>query len=257
MHSPNNFFRIYYKKIIIIFFLFHASAIAYWAMTPKIFEGSLAGYSDYLSDRKIKLIITELSSLLKKRQYRTLSKTLGLEEEKIKQISSLKVTTDFDENKSKTLAENAFTVTIQTKNAKLFKDYQKAIVNYINSNEYLQYRVRTAKMNLLSRQKSLLIERKFIDTLKTLILRKMSHPSSKFTLEDMDLGTLAKTSDELNDNAYKVEQEIIKNKALFITKQMNEFNLIVWPKLSVILFIAFCLSIASSVGFFIYKNSLK
>jgi hypothetical protein len=257
MQNQYKFFLSNYKKIILIFIFFNALGITYWTLTPKVFEGTLAGYSNYLSDRKIKLILNELSFLVKKKQYEALSKTLKLDIEKIKKIGSLKVTTDFEENKSKTMAENAFTITIRTKNTALFQDFQNSIINYLNANEYVKYRVKTTQSNLLTRQKDLIAERKFVDSLKVLILTKMSQPSSKYTLEDLDLGTLAKASDEISENTSKNEVLLFQNKGIFITKELNDFSIKVWPKLSIILFIACCLSIAASLGFYIYKNMLK
>lgn len=257
MENQYKFFLQHYKKIIFIFLFFNLSGIAYWSFTPTVYEGTLAGYSDQLSDRKIKLILNELSFLVKKKHYETLSKILEIDLEKIKQISSLKITTDFEENKSKTMAENAFTITIKTKNTAIFKDFQNAVVNYLNGNAYLKYRVEMTETMLRTRQKTLAVERKFVDSLKFLILRKMSHESTKYSLEDLDLGSLAKTSDDLNEIANKIEQQLAQNKGVFITKDLNELNIKVWPKLTIILFIACCLSIAVSFGFYIYKNVLQ
>ncbi len=169
--------------------------IIFWMVATPEYSSKLVGYSETLSDKRIKDEISDITLLFKFKDHEAISKMLGMSINNVKKVKSVECFTDLELTKSIKNPETFFTIQAVVYDNLILDTLEKALCNYLENNEYVHVRKMNSLDNYYTMINKINIERLYIDSLKSLVLVKLNDKDNRtMNLVGANLNVLSETS---------------------------------------------------------------
>jgi hypothetical protein len=136
-------------SFIIAFIVGTLLGLAYYQISPSIYEGKMILLSDILTESYSERITESLDILIKEQNTEAIANRLSISTEEAKKVAKIEIESLKDSKKADDKSESSiFIVTVRTKDQLLLPKLQEGIMNHLQNNEFVKIRVNQRKTYL-------------------------------------------------------------------------------------------------------------
>jgi hypothetical protein len=139
-------------------------------VVPDVYVSKMVIQSDILTESYSDRIAESIDNLIRERNYKLLSKRLGLTDTETKDLQSIKIESIKKSNEADKKEESIFIVTSEVRSKAIIPKLQDGVVNYLRNNEFVKIRVQQRIVYFQKLIESIEVEIKSLDTIKQKLL---------------------------------------------------------------------------------------
>ena len=231
-----------------------ALGIAAHKALPNIYESKLVVLSDLLTKTYGDQIDQSLNNLIAESNLSELSAKLGLTEEKVSTITSIKVECLLDvktpQREKVEKDETYFIVTVHLTDLSVLPDLEKGLLHYFRNNDLVKIRTRQRAELSAAVVERIDSELRLMDSLKRLLFQR------PFKAENLnfDPAELFIASAELTKMRWENKQELELAQSIHLVEGFTVFQKPKDPKLLTLIILGFIVGLVSSIGLLTLKH---